>query len=136
MSGWNNKYNKDKPFHFKVPYSSHSNHRELERFVAAIRPENLVFHVSDRENCASRFKFQDYLMKKYSNFLSSSKEKSKFLVPKVEESCESAAESECQANLDLGQRFDHDNKAANTTKFFFQNSYILKKKLSYLQRQE
>jgi len=51
MSGWNNKYNKDRPFHFKVPYSSHSNHRELERFVAAIRPENLVYHVTDRENC-------------------------------------------------------------------------------------
>ena len=48
LTGWNDKYNSNLPFYFKVPYSSHSNHREIERFVKAIMPKNLVFNVPDR----------------------------------------------------------------------------------------
>ena len=48
LTGWKDKYNKNVPFWFNAPYSSHSNFRELERFVKAICPRNLVFNVDDR----------------------------------------------------------------------------------------
>lgn len=36
LTGWNDKYNRNLPFYFKVPYSSHSNFREIETFVRAV----------------------------------------------------------------------------------------------------
>lgn len=48
LTGWNDKYNRNLPFYFKVPYSSHSNFRELERFVKAAMPQNIMFNVDDR----------------------------------------------------------------------------------------
>ena len=50
LTGWGDKYNSNLPFYFKAPYSSHSNHRELERFVKAIQPKSIVFTVPDRES--------------------------------------------------------------------------------------
>jgi len=58
LTGWNNKYNKNLPFYFKVPYSSHSNYRELEKFVRAVCPRNLVFNVDDRAITKKRLEFQ------------------------------------------------------------------------------
>lgn len=65
LTGWNDKYNRNLPFYFKVPYSSHSNFREIERFVRAVKPRNLIYNVDDRAMTASRLKFQQYLLKKY-----------------------------------------------------------------------
>lgn len=65
MTGWNDKYNRNLPFYFKVPYSSHSNYRELEKFVRACCPKNLIFNVDDRAITKSRLEFQQYLMKTY-----------------------------------------------------------------------
>ena len=48
LTGWNDKYNRNLPYYFKVPYSSHSNYRELERFVKAVTPKNLIYNVDDR----------------------------------------------------------------------------------------
>lgn len=58
LTGWNDKYNRNLPFYFKVPYSSHSNYRELEKFVRAICPRNLVFNVDDRAITKKRLEFQ------------------------------------------------------------------------------
>ena len=57
MTGWNDKYNKNLPFYFKVPYSSHSNYRELERFVKAVNPGKLVFNVHARNDTKKRAEF-------------------------------------------------------------------------------
>jgi len=57
LTGWNDKYNRNLPFYFKVPYSSHSNYRELERFVKAVNPRKLIFNVSDRANTKRRHDF-------------------------------------------------------------------------------
>lgn len=57
LTGWNDKYNRNLPFYFKVPYSSHSNFRELERFVRAVCPRNLIFNVDDRAMTAKRLEF-------------------------------------------------------------------------------
>jgi hypothetical protein len=65
LTGWNDKYNRNLPFYFKVPYSSHSNFREIERFVKACSPKNLVYNVDDRAITESRLKFQQYLIKEY-----------------------------------------------------------------------
>lgn len=65
LTGWNDKYNRNLPFYFKVPYSSHSNYRELEKFVRAVCPKNLIFNVDDRAITEKRLEFQQYLMKKY-----------------------------------------------------------------------
>lgn len=65
LTGWSDKYNKELPFYFKVPYSSHSNYREIENFVKAICPKNLVFNVDDRAITQKRMEFQHYLMKEY-----------------------------------------------------------------------
>lgn len=58
LTGWNDKYNRNLPYYFKVPYSSHSNYRELEKFVRACNPRNLIFNVDDREITKKRLEFQ------------------------------------------------------------------------------
>ena len=58
LTGWNDKYNRNLPFYFKVPYSSHSNFREIEKFVRAVSPMNLIFNVDDRAMTQSRLEFQ------------------------------------------------------------------------------
>lgn len=65
MTGWNDKYNRNLPFYFKVPYSSHSNYRELERFVRAVMPKNMVFNVPDRAMSKRRLEFQHHLINSY-----------------------------------------------------------------------
>ncbi len=57
LTGWNDKYNRNLPFYFKVPYSSHSNYRELEKMVKAVQPKNIVFTVPEREISHNRLKF-------------------------------------------------------------------------------
>ena len=57
LTGWNDKYNKNLPFYFKVPYSSHSNYRELERFVKAVNPGKLIFNVHERNDTKKRQEF-------------------------------------------------------------------------------
>lgn len=57
LTGWNDKYNRNLPYYFKIPYSSHSNYRELERFVKAMMPKNLVFNVPDRSMSEKRLNF-------------------------------------------------------------------------------
>ena len=58
LTGWNDKYNRNLPFYYKVPYSSHSNYRELEKFVRACSPKNLIYNVDDRAITKSRLEFQ------------------------------------------------------------------------------
>lgn len=54
------------PLYYKVPYSSHSNYRELEKFVKAVSPKKLIFNVDDRgDDSKSRSEFQQYLVKEY-----------------------------------------------------------------------
>mmetsp|Transcript_2284 Transcript_2284/g.3115 ORF Transcript_2284/g.3115 Transcript_2284/m.3115 type:complete len:285 (+) Transcript_2284:578-1432(+) len=65
LTGWNDKYNKNLPFYFKVPYSSHSNYRELERFVKAVNPAKLIFNVHERNDTKRRQEFQTYLAREY-----------------------------------------------------------------------
>ena len=65
LTGWNDKYNRNLPYYFKVPYSSHSNYRELETFVKACTPKNLIYNVDDRAITKKRLEFQQYLMKEY-----------------------------------------------------------------------
>ena len=65
LTGWNDKYNKNLPFYFKVPYSSHSNYRELERFVKAVNPGKLIFNVHERNDTKKRHEFQSYLAREY-----------------------------------------------------------------------
>ena len=48
-----------------MPYSSHSNYRELEKFVRAVQPKNIVFTVPDREISKNRLTFQRYLINEY-----------------------------------------------------------------------
>ena len=57
LTGWNDKYNRNLPFYFKVPYSSHSNYREIEKFVKAVNPKNLIFNVDDRAVTKERLEF-------------------------------------------------------------------------------
>jgi len=57
LTGWNDKYNRNLPFYFKVPYSSHSNYREMEKFVRACNPRNLIFNVDDRAMTKKRLEF-------------------------------------------------------------------------------
>ena len=65
LTGWNDKYNRNIPLYYKVPYSSHSNYRELENFVKAVYPKKLIFNVDDRNECKPRAEFQQYLVKEY-----------------------------------------------------------------------
>ena len=65
LTGWNDKYNKNLPFYFKVPYSSHSNYRELEKFVKAVNPGKLIFNVHERNDTKKRQEFQSYLAREY-----------------------------------------------------------------------
>lgn len=54
------------PLYYKVPYSSHSNYRELEKFVKAVCPRKLIYNVDDRgDDCKQRAEFQQYLVKEY-----------------------------------------------------------------------
>ena len=47
------------PLYYKVPYSSHSNYRELEKFAKAVCPRKLIYNVDDRgEDYKSRAEFQ------------------------------------------------------------------------------
>ena len=48
-----------------MPYSSHSNYRELEKLVKAVQPKNIVFTVPDREMSKKRLEFQRYLINEY-----------------------------------------------------------------------
>ena len=48
-----------------MPYSSHSNYRELEKMVKAVCPKNIVFTVPDREISKKRLEFQRYLINEY-----------------------------------------------------------------------
>ena len=57
LTGWNDKYNRNLPYYFKIPYSSHSNYRELERLVKAIMPKNLIFNVPERAVSEKRLNF-------------------------------------------------------------------------------
>lgn len=65
LTGWNDKYNRNLPYYFKVPYSSHSNYREIEMLVKACMPRNLIFNVDDRAITPSRLEFQQHLIKSY-----------------------------------------------------------------------
>ena len=57
LTGWNDKYNRNLPFYFKVPYSSHSNYREIEKLVRACCPKNLIYNVDDRAITPKRLEF-------------------------------------------------------------------------------
>ena len=57
LTGWNDKHNRNLPFYFKVPYSSHSNYREIEKFVRVCNPKNLIFNVDDRAMVKRRLEF-------------------------------------------------------------------------------
>lgn len=65
LTGWNDKYNRNLPFYFKVPYSSHSNYRELEKFCKAVYPKKIIFNVSERNDTKRRQEFQTYLSRAY-----------------------------------------------------------------------
>ena len=48
-----------------MPYSSHSNYRELEKFVKAVNPGKLIYNVHERNDTKKRHEFQSYLTREY-----------------------------------------------------------------------
>jgi len=48
LTGWNKQYNLNHPRYHKIPYSSHSNWRELEEFVKELRPKRIFFNTKEK----------------------------------------------------------------------------------------
>ena len=65
LTGWSDKYNKALPHFYKIPYSSHSNYRELETFLKAIQPRVINMSVTNRLVDKERIKFEKYLKQTY-----------------------------------------------------------------------
>jgi DNA repair metallo-beta-lactamase len=144
LTGWNDKYNRNLPFYFKVPYSSHSNYRELEKLVRAIQPKNIVFTVPEREMSKKRLEFQRYLIHEYVQ--KPNRIRSEFdpktgmlLVPRPgglgNSKSEGAGQEENKNNggfgylcgdANLSERFNPNNKELNTRRFNEANAHILK----------
>ncbi|CDW85730.1 5 exonuclease apollo [Stylonychia lemnae] len=102
LTGWNDKYNRNLPFYFKIPYSSHSNYRELERLVKSIMPKNLVFNVPERAMSEKRLNFQRHLISQYVVKGKKDKVDAKMFNPKKGYICGSAkkADIKCES-IDL-----------------------------------
>ena len=108
LTGWNDKYNKNLPFYFKIPYSSHSNYRELERFVKAVNPGKLIFNVHERNDTKKRQEFQTYLSREYE------RAKSSIVPPKM---AATKASINSQVNGNVNYRMGGANGSASTNYF-------------------
>ena len=63
LTGWNHMYNVNHPRYFKIPYSSHSNYKELDQFVKALKPKRLIFTVPEsHQHESGRINFQKKLL--------------------------------------------------------------------------
>ena len=66
LTGWKGEYNIRHPRYFKIPYSSHSSPAELEEFVKAINPGNLVFNLPiSKKPDSHRSEWQLRILTKY-----------------------------------------------------------------------
>jgi hypothetical protein len=141
LTGWNDKYNRNLPFYFKVPYSSHSNYRELEQLVKAIQPKNIVFTVPDREMSKKRLEFQRYLINEYvqrPNKLRGEFDPRTGMVKACPAAINAASSNSTGVfkeeekngyacgDYNLSERFNPNNKEMNTRRFNEANAHILK----------